>query len=62
MENDIKQFRAIEDGCIYFFDTKINRYRKICDIQSFEDLPISVKQQIKAAKKEAVYIIQLPIE
>jgi hypothetical protein len=62
MGSDTQQFKATEDDCVYFFDNKRKHYRKICDIQSFSDLPLSVKRQIKAAKKEAADIIQLPTE
>jgi len=59
---DVKQFKAIEDNCVYFYDTKVSKYRKICDLDSFGDLPLSVKKQIKAAKDEAAEIIQIPTE
>ena len=62
MGNDIKQFSATEDGCVYFYDTRLRRYRKICDVLTYEELPLSVKRQIRAAKEEAVEIIQLPTE
>jgi hypothetical protein len=60
MGKEIKQFKATEDDCVYFFDNSINRYRKICDIETFLDLPESIKEQIKEAKKEAAEIIKLP--
>ena len=59
---DLQQFKALEDDCVYFFDPKINKYRKVCDIPSFNDLPASVKRQIKAAKEEAAMIMELPTE
>ena len=62
MGNDVKQFRSIEDDCIYFYDSQLQRYRKICDISSFDELPLSIKRQIKAAKEEAEAVSQLPTD
>ena len=62
MDKEIQQFRAVEDDCVYFYDPKIERYRKVCDVNSFSDLPMSIKRQIKAAKEEAVEIMRLPTE
>ena len=62
MSKDIQQFKATEDDCVYFYDDKIERYRKICDLSSFNDLPMSVKRQIKAAKEEAVETLKLPTD
>ena len=62
MGNDVKQFKAIEDDCVYFYDKKKKCFRKVCDLQSFDDLPSSVKTQIKAAKEEAAEIMGIPIE
>jgi hypothetical protein len=62
MGNDIKQFKAIEDDCIYFYDKKKKCFRKICDIESFKDLPLSVRRQMKAAQEEAAEIMEIPIE
>lgn len=62
MGNSLHQFKAIEDDCVYFYDPKIERYRKVCDVRSFCDLPLSVKRQIRAAKEEAAEIINIPIE
>jgi hypothetical protein len=58
----ILQFQAAEDGCVYFYDRKRGTYRKICDVDSFNSLPVSVKRQIKAAKAEALETIALPVE
>jgi len=60
--SNLMQFPSTEDGCVYFYDTRLKRYRKICDVLTFDELPASVKRQIKAAKEEAVNIIQLPTE
>jgi hypothetical protein len=60
MGTDILQFRSTEDGCVYFYDTAANRYRKICDVPSFKDLPPSVRRQIKLARAEAVNAPRLP--
>ena len=60
--NSLKQFPSTEDGCVYFYDAHLKRYRKICDVLTFDELPASVKKQIKAAKEEAADIIQLPTE
>ena len=58
----MQQFQATEDNCVYFYDKRLRRYRKICDVMSFDELPVSVRRQIKAAKEEAAEIIQLPTE
>jgi hypothetical protein len=60
MGNDIKQFYSPEDGCIYFYDADRGRYRKICDVGSFADLPFVIRQQIKAVKESAEQILALP--
>jgi hypothetical protein len=57
MGSAVKQFPATEDGCVYFYDVRLGRYRKICDILTFDELPASVKRQIKAAET-----IRLPTE
>ena len=62
MGEGIKQFYNPDDDCVYFFDKKKNCFRKICDIPAFNDLPISIKRQIKAAKEDAVEIIGIPCE
>ena len=62
MGKDILQFRATEDDCVYFYDPAVDRYRKICDVPSFRDLPRSVQQQIKLAKADAVNALRLPTE
>ena len=58
---NVKQFKSTEDDCVYYFDANINKYRKTCDIGSFNELPLSVRNQINEAKEEAVEIIRLPI-
>ena len=62
MSNDIKQFYNPDDGCVYFYDGKKKCYRKICDIQSFADLPFVIKQQIIAVKKEAENNLAMPTD
>lgn len=59
--SDTKQFHSHSDDCIYFFDEKLSRYRKICDIGSPSDLPLDVKEQIRNAQIEAEYILKLPL-
>jgi cobyrinic acid a,c-diamide synthase len=59
MEN-IKQFMAKEDGCFYFYDEKIRMFRKICVVETVEELPDSVKEQIRAAKAAAAEIVRIP--
>jgi hypothetical protein len=59
--DDVDQFLSDEDGCIYFFDEKRNIYKKICDV-SIRDLPVSVKNKIRDAKKRAEIIINLPLK
>jgi hypothetical protein len=60
MGNEIRQFRSENDDCIYFYDEKMKRYRKICDIASYDDLPSDVRRQIKEAKLEAMRIMEIP--
>ena len=60
MGTDIKQFYNPDDDCVYFFDKKKNRFRKICDVPSFDDLPVNIKRQIKAAKEDAVETLEIP--
>ena len=60
MDNNTKQFYNPDDECIYFYDEKKERYRKICDIPSFAELPFIIRQQIIAVKKEAKRYIAMP--
>jgi hypothetical protein len=62
MPNDVTQFYNPDDGCIYFYDEQKQRYRKVCDIPSFDELPLSIKRQIKAAKEAAGRILRMPGE
>ena len=57
-----QQFKAIEDDCIYFYDDNLHSYRKVCIVNSFNELPASIKHQIRAAKEEAAEILLLPTE
>ena len=61
MKDEIVQFKSEEDNCIYFYDEKIQKYRKICDIDSPRDLPYSVRNQIKEAKEYAGKVQELPL-
>ena len=58
---NIIQFPAEEDGCIYFYDEKQETWKKICDINSPGDLPLSVRKQIRDAQNEADIILRLPL-
>ena len=60
LENII-QFMAKEDGCIYFYDENLKTWKKICDIKSLSDLPLSVREQIREAQNNAEHILRLPI-
>jgi hypothetical protein len=60
MGNDVKQFRSNSDDCVYFYDAKIKRFRKVCDIPSAESLPADVKAQIREARAEARNILDIP--
>jgi hypothetical protein len=60
MGNGITQFRSIVDGCIYFWDSKLQRFRKICDVSDPAELPPDVKRQIRALREEAGEILQIP--
>jgi hypothetical protein len=60
--DNIIQFPAEEDGCVYFYDEKKGCYRKICDIASFSELPHSIKLQIKADQEEAKDTLALPTD
>jgi hypothetical protein len=62
MGNDITQFRSASDDCVYFYDLKAKRFRKMCDIPSFEMLPLDVKSQIREARLEAKNIMDIPEE
>jgi hypothetical protein len=60
MGNDVKQFHSSADDCVYFYDMKVERFRKICDIPSAEMLPSDVKSQIREARIEARNILDIP--
>jgi hypothetical protein len=47
------QFKADEDNCIYFYDTVTGKWRKVCDIDKPDDLPLSVKRQVREIKDKA---------
>ena len=47
-----------EDGCVYFYDKAKSRYRKICDISSYKELPFFVREKILEAKQDANRIMQ----
>jgi hypothetical protein len=57
--SNTEQFPADEDGCVYFYDSKKEKFRKICDV-SAADLPQSVKERIRAAKDRADEIAKIP--
>ena len=57
----IIQFPSEEDGCIYFYDEKREKWKKICDINSPADLPLSVRKQIREAQNEADLVLRLPL-
>ena len=59
---DLKVFKSVEDDCVYFYDPRTKRYKKVCDVMEFRDLPASVKKQIKIAKEEAVELLRIPTE
>ena len=59
--DNIVQFPCEEDGCIYFYDEKRETWKKMCDIESPADLPLSVKKQIREAQNEADLILRLPL-
>ena len=61
MPAEAKKYYCPEDDCIYFFDKKINRYRKICIVESPTHLPWSIRKQIKIDKEEAAETLSLPI-
>ncbi|MDR2501350.1 MAG: hypothetical protein LBD37_09800 [Treponema sp.] len=60
MGNGITQFRSAADDCIYSWDKKLQRFRKICDISDPEELPQDVKRQIRAAREEAGEVLEIP--
>jgi hypothetical protein len=62
MGNDTKQFYNPDDGCVYYYDERLNRYRKVCDIPSYSDLPACIKEQIWDAKAAADRIRALPTD
>ena len=57
----IIQFPCEEDGCIYFYDEKRNEWKKICDIKSPQDLPLSVRKPVREAQNEADQILKIPL-
>ena len=59
--DNVIQFPADEDGCIYFYDEKRETWKKICDIKSPADLPLSVRERIRVAQNEADHILKLPL-
>jgi len=62
MGNGPLQFCDPNDGRVYFYDKKEQRYKKICDVGPFEHLPPNIQLQIKAAQEEAERILLLPTE
>ena len=59
--DNIMQFPAEEDNCIYFYDEKRKTWKKICDIESPTDLPPSVRKQVREAQNEADIVLRLPL-
>ena len=59
-ENAI-QFTCEEDGCIYLYNEKQEKWMKICTINSPQDLPLSVRKQVREAQNEADLILKLPL-
>jgi len=61
MVDNIIQFHAKEDGCIYFYDEKRETWKKVCNIKSPRDLPLSVRKKVREVKNEANIILRLPL-
>jgi hypothetical protein len=59
-EQNARLFGSASDGCIYFWDKAMRRFRKICDIDDPDELPQDVKSQIRAAREEAAEILAIP--
>jgi hypothetical protein len=59
--DSVMQFSAEEDGCIYFYDKKRETWKKICDINTPADLPLSVKKQVRDAQNQAELVLSLPL-
>ena len=59
-ENAI-QFLDEEDGSVYFYDEKQETWKKISDIKSPADLPLSIRKQVREAKNEADFILSMPL-
>ena len=60
MDNVI-QFPAEEDGCIYFYDESRETWKKICDIKSPAQLPLSIREQVREAQNKADRVLRLPL-
>ena len=60
LEN-IEQFTAIEDDCVYFFDERRKTWKKVCDVQANE-LPLSVKNRVREEQNRADRILNLPLK
>jgi hypothetical protein len=48
---NVIQFKAEEDGCIYFYNPETGKWQTLCDYD--KALPLSVIEQIRALKKKA---------
>jgi hypothetical protein len=62
MPDEFEQMKSTEDNCSYFYDTKYGKYRKICDIACFEELPLSIKRQIREIRAKAKYALMMPVD
>jgi hypothetical protein len=59
--DNIIQFPATEDNCIYFYDENRGVWKKICDVASPAELPLSVRKQVRKAQNEADIVLKLPL-
>ena len=59
--DDIIQFQSEEDGCVYFYDEKREIWKKISDVKSPSDLPLSIKRQVREAQNMADLVLSVPL-
>jgi len=57
---NVEQFPATEDDCVYFYDEKRQTWKKVCDI-SVDELPVSVKNKVREEQSRAERILNLPL-
>jgi hypothetical protein len=47
MEKEYIKIKADEDDCIYQFDVELQKWQKVSDIKSIDEIPKSVKNKVR---------------